>query len=163
MSENLTIDRNRVVRFDYTITNPSGDVLETTTGDEPLTVLHGHGSVLRALEDALTGHVVGDVVRVTLEPAAAYGERREDWTQRVSKKYLPKGRLEPGMTLRLNTDHGPRSVTVVKVGNKMVDVDLNHPYAGQTLCFELTVREVREASAEEIAHGHVHGPGGHHH
>jgi FKBP-type peptidyl-prolyl cis-trans isomerase SlyD len=163
MSENLTIEKNRVVRFDYTITDAAGAVLETTAGDEPLSVLHGHGSVLRALEAALADHVAGDVVSVTLEPADAYGERREDWTQRVSKKYLPKGRLEPGMTIRLSTDRGPRTVTVIKVGNKMVDVDLNHPYAGRTLCFELTVREVREASAEEIAHGHVHGPGGHHH
>jgi len=163
MSGTLTIEKDRVVVFDYTIRNAGGDVLETTAGDDPLAILHGHQNVLAALDRALAGHVAGDVVSVTLEPADAYGDRRDGLTQRVSKKYLPKGRLQPGMTVRLNTERGPRTVTIVKVGNKMVDVDLNHPYAGQTLGFELLVREVREASREEIAHGHVHGPGGHHH
>jgi FKBP-type peptidyl-prolyl cis-trans isomerase SlyD len=127
-------------------------------------VLVGHRTLLRGLEQALEGHVAGDRISVTLPPEQAYGPRQDDRVRRVSKKYFAQpNRLRPGEVTRLRTEQGFRAVTVVKVGGKMVDVDLNHPYAGLTLHFDLEVLDVREASAEEIAHGHVHGPGGHHH
>ena len=99
-----------------------------------------------------------------MSPADAYGERREGLIQRLSKKVFPKGvSLQPGAQIMLKTEHGPRVVTVQKVGMTVVDVDLNHPLAGKTLRFDIEVIDVREGSAEEIAHRHVHGEGGHAH
>lgn len=164
MTDALTIDKDRVVRVHYDIRDTAGALVESSRDQEPFAVLHGHGALLPALESALVGHRAGDRVDVTLEPEDAFGERRDDWTQRVSKKYFPNAaKLKPGMQTQLQTDQGVRSVTVVKVGGKVIDVDLNHPLAGKTLRFELEVVDVREATAEEIAHGHAHGPDGHHH
>jgi FKBP-type peptidyl-prolyl cis-trans isomerase SlyD len=138
--------------------------VESSREDEPLAVLHGHGTLLAAIENALAGRRAGERFELTLAPADAFGERRDNWTQRVSKKYFPNAaRLKPGMQTQLQTDSGQRAVTVLKVGGKVIDVDLNHPLAGQTLNFAVEVVDVREATPEEIAHGHVHGPGGHHH
>ncbi len=164
MTEGLTVAKDRVVRVHYDIHDTAGELVESSRDQEPLAVLHGHGNLLAAIETALVGHRAGDRFEVTLAPADAFGERRDDWTQRVSKKYLANaGRLKPGMQTRLQTDQGPRPVTVVKVGGKVVDVDLNHPLAGQTLRFDLEVVDVRDPTDEELAHKHVHGPGGHHH
>jgi len=160
----MKIERDRVVRFHYVIRNESGDELESTRDGEPLAVLHGRGNVMGGIEEALAGHETGDRFEVTLAPEQAFGPRRDDWTQRVSKKYFPNAaRLKPGMQTTLQTDEGVRPVTVIKVGGKVIDVDLNHPRAGQTLTFDLDVIEVREATSEELSHRHVHGPGGHHH
>jgi FKBP-type peptidyl-prolyl cis-trans isomerase SlyD len=160
----MKIERDRVVRFHYVIRDESGNELESTREDEPLAVLQGRGNVMRGIEDALAGRTTGERFSVTLAPEQAFGPRREDWTQRISKKYFADAaRLKPGMQTRLQTEEGVRPVTVIKVGGKVVDVDLNHPRAGQTLTFDLEVVEVREATAEELAHRHVHGPGGHHH
>jgi len=162
--EPLSVARDRVVRFHYQIFNASGDVIETTRNSEPLAILHGRGNVMRGIEDALEGRKAGDRFEVTLPPEQAYGPRKDDFTQRISKKYFrDPARLKPGMTTQLSTEEGTRSVTVLKVGGKVVDVDMNHPLAGQTLGFDLEVVEVREATREEIAHRHVHGSGGHHH
>ncbi len=159
----LTIGKDHVVMFHYAITNADGEELEATRGEEPQAVLLGHGAVLHGVETALLGRHAGEDLTVTLDPADTYGERRENWTQRVSKKYLPKGPLRPGMTVRLNTEQGPRTVTIVKVGNKVVDVDLNHPFAGELLTFNISIVGVRAATVDELAHGHAHGPGGHQH
>jgi FKBP-type peptidyl-prolyl cis-trans isomerase SlyD len=164
MSTELTVEKDRVVLFHYTLRNADDAVLESTDGGQPQAVLFGQGGLIRGVEEALAGRAAGERFTVTLGPEQAFGERREDWTQRVSKKYLPRSaRPRAGTVVRLQTDEGPRLVTVVKVGNKFLDVDLNHPYAGQTLTFDLAVVEVREATAEELSHGHAHGPGGHHH
>lgn len=95
--------------------------------------------------------------------ADAYGERREGLSQRIPKKHFGTVKLEPGMQVVLNTNFGPRAVTVEKVGMTAVDVDLNHPMAGKDLHFDIEIVEVRDASPEELEHGHVHGDGGHHH
>ena len=164
MSGELAASKDRVVRFHYEMRDEAGKVLETSRGEEPLAVLQGRGNLMRGIESALEGHVAGDRFEVTLPPEQAYGERQDGRTQRVPKKYFPNAsRLKPGMTTQLSTQEGPRPVTVLKVGGKVVDVDLNHPLAGRTLMFDIEVVEVREATPEEIAHRHVHGPGGHHH
>ena len=164
MSESLIVEKDRVVRVHYDIHDAAGAIVESSRDQAPLAVLHGHGNLLKAIEDVLVGHAEGDRFEVTLAPADAFGERRDDWTQRVSKKYFANAaRLRPGMQTQLQTDQGSRPVTVIKVGGKVVDVDLNHPLAGQTLRFALEVVEVREATAEELTHRHVHGPGGHEH
>jgi len=162
--ETLRVVKDRVVRFHYQIFDAAGEVVESTRDGEPLAILHGRGNVMRGIEDALGGRTTGDRFDVTLPPEQAYGPRKDDFTQRISKKYFPRpARLKPGMTTQLSTEEGVRSVTVLKVGGKVVDVDMNHPLAGQTLRFDLEVVDVREATREEISHRHVHGAGGHHH
>ena len=111
----------------------------------------------------MDGREAGDKFEVDVAAADAYGERRDGLTQRVPKKHFKDARLEPGMQVVLPTNFGPRAVTIQKVGMSVVDVDLNHPMAGKDLHFAIEIVEVREASAEEVEHGHVHGDGGHHH
>jgi FKBP-type peptidyl-prolyl cis-trans isomerase SlyD len=164
MSESLAARPGRVVRFHYEMRDESGTLVETSRKGDPLAILLGRGVVLRSIEAALTDRVTGDRFQVTLPPDQAYGPRREGATQRVSKKYFrDPTRLKAGMVTQLSTEQGTRPVTVLKVGSKVVDVDPNHPQAGQTLTFDLEVVEVREATQEETAHRHVHGPGGHMH
>jgi len=106
----------------------------------------------------------GDIFQVTVGPEEGYGLRDEQRIQRVPKKYFKDGdRLKPGMVTVLQSQQGPQQVTVVKVGATVVDIDANHPLAGKTLSFDIEITGVREANPEELAHGHVHGPGGHHH
>lgn len=156
---------NNVVLFHYTVTEAGGEVVDTSRErGEPLAVLLGHGSLIPGVENALRGKKQGDKFEVTVAPAEGYGERRDDAVQRVPKKFFRDAeRLKPGMQTVLNTQDGPRMVTIAKVGSSVIDVDVNHPLAGKSLVFDLEIVEVREASEEELAHGHVHGTGGHHH
>jgi FKBP-type peptidyl-prolyl cis-trans isomerase SlyD len=161
----VTVGNGTVVSLHYTVRDAESDrALETSAGGEPLTMLYGQRGLLRAVQEALRGKVAGDAVTVTLAPEQGFGQRQDDAVRRVSKKYFkePK-RLRPGMRTSLNTDSGSQTVTVLKVGGKVVDVDTNHPYAGLTLTFAMELVAVRAASEEEIAHGHSHGPGGHSH
>jgi FKBP-type peptidyl-prolyl cis-trans isomerase SlyD len=160
----VQIAKNTIVDFHYVLIDENNDELESTRDGHPSSILHGHHNVIRGVEQALTGRAAGDRFSITLEPTQAYGPRRDDAKQRVSKKYFadPK-RLRPGLITQLRTEQGARSVMIVKVGVKMVDVDLNHPLAGRTLTFDIEVVDVREATAEEISHGHAHGPHGAHH
>jgi FKBP-type peptidyl-prolyl cis-trans isomerase SlyD len=159
----MKIEKDRVVRFHYTVSETGQEPLETSEGREPLAILIGHGNIIPGLETAMDGREAGEKFEVDVVAAEAYGERREGLTQRVPKKHFKGARLEPGMQAVLPTNFGPRAVTIEKVGMSVVDVDLNHPMAGKDLHFAIEIVEVREASAEEIEHGHVHGDGGHHH
>jgi FKBP-type peptidyl-prolyl cis-trans isomerase SlyD len=156
----MKIEKDRVVRFHYTVAEPGQAALETSREGEPLAVLIGHGNIIPGLEAAMEGREAGEAFEVTVAPAEAYGERREGLTQRVPRKHFKNARLVPGMQVVLPTEMGPRAMTVLKVGMSVVDVDLNHPMAGKTLEFSVDVDDVREASAEELEHGHVHGDGG---
>ena len=159
----MNIEKDRVVRFHYTVSEQGQEPLETSEGREPLAILVGHGNIIPGLEKAMEGRAAGDKFDVDVAAVDAYGERREGMTQRVPKKHFDGQRLAPGMQVVLNTNFGPRAVTIQKVGMSVVDVDLNHPMSGKDLHFSIEIVEVREASAEEIEHGHVHGEGGHHH
>jgi FKBP-type peptidyl-prolyl cis-trans isomerase SlyD len=159
-SQQMKIEKDRVVRFHYSVAEPGQPPLEDSRVGEPLSILVGHGNIIQGLETAMTGHEAGDRFEVSVEPAQAYGERREGLTQRVPRKHFKNARLAPGMQVVLPTEMGPRAMTVLKVGMSVVDVDLNHPMAGKALNFDVEVLDVREASAEEISHGHVHGDGG---
>ena len=161
----MPIEKDKVVSLHYTLFDADHDLeLEHSPAEQPLSYLHGHGNILRGLEDALDGKDAGDAVSATLPPERAYGHRDESLRQRLSAKYLKHaGKLKPGKIVRVQTEQGPRMVTVLKVGLKTVDVDANHPFAGRPLRFELEVIDVRDADADEKAHGHVHGPGGHAH
>ncbi len=160
-----TVGAGTVMSLHYSLRDEgSGQMLETSAGSAPLTVLYGQRGLLHAVQQALRGKAAGAQVTVTVPPDQAFGHRREDAVRRVSKKYFgnPK-QLRPGARTSLRTDNGTQPVTVVKVGGKVVDVDTNHPYAGLTLTFVVDVLSVRPASDDEIAHGHAHGPGGHRH
>jgi len=164
----MKIEKDRAVRFHYTVfeggaSGPGQEPAESSKDREPLAILFGHGNIIPGLEKALEGREAGESFSADVAAADAYGERREDMSQRISKKHFGKQRLAPGMQVMLNTRFGPRPVTVQKVGMSVVDVDLNHPMAGKDLRFDVEIVDVREADAEEIAHGHVHGPGGHDH
>ncbi len=169
----MKIEKDRVVRFHYTLFDgalfvdgaPAAgqEALETSKASDPLSILIGHGNIIPGLENALDGHEAGDSFGVDVAAKDAYGERRENLSQRVPKKVFGSERLAPGMQVVLNTNMGPRAVTVQKVGMTVVDVDLNHPMAGRDLHFDIEIVDVREATPEEIEHRHVHGDGGHAH
>jgi len=159
----MNIEKNHVVRFHYTLSQGGEPPLETSHGREPIAVLVGHGAIIPGLEQALIGRAQGDAFAVEIPAADAYGARRDGLVQRIAKKHLAGQPLVPGQHVVLNTSAGPRPVQVVKVGMSVVDVDMNHPLAGRDLRFEVEIIEVRAASAGEIAHGHVHGAGGHQH
>ncbi len=160
----MKIGPETVVQFHYTLRNADGEELETSRGDDPTAYLHGADNIIPGLEKAMTDHAAGDVFTVEVAPEDAYGEIDPSRQQRVPVKHLLfKGKLKPGMQVLLNTERGRVPVTVVKAGRHSADIDTNHPLAGQTLSFDIEITDVRAASAEEVAHGHAHGPGGHHH
>lgn len=158
----MNIDNKKVVSFHYTLKNDQGEEIESSREREnSMVYLHGAGNIIPGLEKAMQGKAAGDQFEVTLGPAEAYGERKEDSIQRVPAKHFGEGRrLKPGQLVVLNTQQGPRQVTVLKVGRFNIDVDANHPLAGQALTFNVEVTDVRDATEEEASHGHVHGPGG---
>lgn len=156
----MKIENNRVVRFHYSVAEKGGSPTESSFDREPLSVLMGRGQLIAGLEEAMLGREAGDRFEVNVEPEKAYGERKDGQEQRLPKKYFSGRRVAPGEQVVLQTKFGPRAVTVLKVGMSVVDVDLNHPMAGKTLEFVVEIKDVREASAEEIEHGHAHGEGG---
>ena len=160
----MKIQKDSVVLMKYRLSDDAGETIEDATEDDPVALLHGHGNVIRGLERALTGRSAGDQFDVVIEPLDGYGLRKDDQIQRLSKKYFaqPK-KLKPGIQTVLRTENGERRVTVLKVGGKVVDVDLNHPLAGQRLHFYVDIVEVREATATELAHNHAHADGHDHH
>lgn len=160
----MHIEHDKVVSFHYTLSQEDGEQLESSDKTEPVKYLHGRGNILPALEHAMRGKQPGDNFKITLDPAEAYGPRRENAEQRIPIKHLAyDGKLRPGTRVQVNTEKGPRDVRVIKVGKFNVDVDTNHPLAGLSLSFAINIVDVRDATAEEIAHRHVHGPGGHDH
>jgi FKBP-type peptidyl-prolyl cis-trans isomerase SlyD len=160
----MDIQRHTVVSFHYTLRDDSGEELETSRDGEPSVYLHGANNILPGLEKSLTGRTQGDVFSVSLDAADAYGVRDPQRQQRVPVKHLVhKGRLRPGMLVQINTADGRVPATVLKVGKFSADLDTNHPLAGRDLVFDIEIVGVRAASEEEIAHRHVHGPGGHQH
>lgn len=160
----MNISQNTVVQFHYTLKDESGASLESTSGNDPVTYLHGHNNLLPGLENALEGREAGDKLSVTLGPGEAFGEARDDSQLEVPVDHLMgASEWKPGMVAVVNTNHGQRQVTVVKVEGASATIDTNHPLAGKTLVFDLDVIGVREASKEELSHGHVHGEGGHQH
>lgn len=159
----MKIEKDRIVSFHYSVAEQGKESLETSEGREPLMILVGHGNIIPGLEKAMEGRQAGDKFSAEVAAAEAYGEVQPGMIQRVPKKYFKGSKLAPGMQVVLQTKFGPRPVTVQKVGMSVVDVDLNHPMAGKDLKFDIEIVDVREAQAEEIDHGHVHGDGGHQH
>lgn len=157
----MKIGKNSVVEFEYSLKDGEGKVLENSAGAEATVYLHGHGAMLPALEQELAGKEVGD--ELTVDLTQPYGPNHPESIQRVPLKHLrAKKRPEPGTIVVVQGKEGPRQVTVVKVGKFSVDVDTNHPFAGLDLTFEITIKTVREATKDELSHGHSHGADGSH-
>lgn len=170
--ELIAIDMNKVVSFHYRLSDVDeagtrGKEMEQSFDGDPLYYLHGFHNVVVGLERALEGKFSGDSVEIVLQPDDAYGQRKAEGLKRIPIKHLrlPKGvkKLQPGTIAGIETKQGTQRVLVIKAGKFNADVDFNHPYAGRALHYEIEVLDVRDASPEEIAHGHVHGQGGHHH
>lgn len=160
----MQITQDAVVSLHYTLTNDKGETLDSSAGGEPLVYLHGNGNLIAGLENALSGKQAGDKLQVKIAPADGYGEYNKALIQRVPRRsFRGISDVRIGMQFQVQSDTGPRSVTVTQVVGDMVTVDGNHALAGQNLNFDVEVTEVRAATDEELAHGHVHGPGGHHH
>ncbi|HEX7079870.1 MAG TPA: peptidylprolyl isomerase [Gammaproteobacteria bacterium] len=159
----MEIGLNKVVTLHYKLTDAEGTFEESSEERGPIAYLHGRGNIVPGLEAQLRGKRAGDALTVTVPPEDAYGERRSDAVQRVPIKHLVRpGKLGVGKVVTVNTDSGYRTATVLKVGRFNVDLDFNHPLAGKTLVFDVKIVDVRDATREEIAHGHAHGPGGAH-
>ena len=159
----MHIEKDKVVWFHYSMYEQDTK-LEDSREHDPVMYLHGQGNIFTALETALEGKISGDNVSVTLEPEQAYGIRKELPSQRIPIKHLmPKRKPRKGDVFQVATDKGNQNVVILKVGKFNVDVDFNHPLAGKTLRFEIEVGNIRDATPEELDHGHAHGAGGHQH
>ena len=160
----MEIGHNKVVTFHYRLTEADGDLSESSHDAEPVCYLHGHGGLVPGLEQAMNQRKAGDAFDVTVPPDQGYGERNAQPLRRVPIKHLVRpGKLSVGKAVVVNGKDRQYSGTVAKVGRFNVDLDLNHPLAGRTLMFDVQVVDVREATPDEPAHGHAHGPGGAHH
>jgi FKBP-type peptidyl-prolyl cis-trans isomerase SlyD len=159
----MKIDKNKVVSFDYTLTDSENQVLDSSEGGAPLAYLHGNGHIVPGLENAMEGRSVGDNFKVSVSPEEGYGLRDDSKVGEAPRSAFEKfPDLQPGMQFQARGPHGAETVTVIAVGDESVTLDANHPLAGETLNFDVTVRDIREATAQELEHGHAHGPGGVH-
>lgn len=160
----MPIAQDDVVTIHYTLSDETDEVIDSSAGGEPLAYLHGHGNIIPGLERELAGKNVGDRLKVRVPAADGYGEYDRALVQQVPRRAL-KGiaNLKVGMRVQAGTQHGQRPVTVTRIAGDMVTLDGNHPLAGRDLRFDVEITAVRAATAEELAHGHVHGDGGHHH
>lgn len=162
--ENI-VKNDCVVAMHYVLRDGEGTIIDESPAGEPLPYLHGHQNIVPGLEKALTGVAVGETRNVVVSPEEGYGEREEGLVLDVPRNQLPED-LEPevGMSLDMETDQGHTvPVRIAEVHEHSVKLDANHELAGVTLHFEVRIDSVRRASSEELQHGHVHGPGGHHH
>jgi len=160
----MKINNKTVVQYHYTLTDETETLLESTVGSEPSVYLHGVESINPNLEAVMEGKVTGDKFSETLTPERGFGLHKAGEIERMSVKHFRGAKKwKVGMIATIDDHHGSKQVTIVKMGKFMADVDVNHPYAGKTLTFEIEIVDVRAATDEELAHRHVHGVGGHHH
>jgi len=160
----MQIAERTVASFHYTLTNDAGTVIDSSAGADPLTYLHGVGHIVPGLEQAMAGHQAGDKFDVVVSPEEGYGTPNDMLIQVVPREaFQGVDDIQVGMQFQAQTPQGAISVTITKVEDGLVTVDGNHPLAGQNLNFAIEVVDVREATVEEVVHGHVHGAGGHHH
>jgi FKBP-type peptidyl-prolyl cis-trans isomerase SlyD len=160
----MQVSKDKVVSIDYTLTNAAGQTLDTSAGREPLAYIQGNNNIIPGLENALEGKQVGEKLTVTVPPEQAYGNRDESLLLAIPRESFGEIQdIKPGMQFQMDSPNGPLVITVTEATETEVKVDGNHPLAGETLTFDVEIVDVREASQEELAHGHVHGAGGHQH
>ena len=156
----MQITKHKVAAIHYTLSDNDGKILDTSAGREPLNYIHGIGNLIPGMEDGLEGKMKGDKFNIKVSPEKGYGVKNENLMQQVPRTAFGNQPVELGM--QFQTDSGS-VVTVSKIGMDSITMDANHPLAGVELNFAVEVLEIRNATEEEISHGHVHGPGGHHH
>jgi FKBP-type peptidyl-prolyl cis-trans isomerase SlyD len=164
--EKTTVQQDAVVSIDYTLKDSLGNIIDSSEGAAPLEYLHGHNNLIPGLESELVGMSVGDEKKVVVAPEDAYGLRQEDATQLIpADAFPPDMEVEPGIALEMRdtTTNQVFEVYVTEVRPEGVVVDFNHPLAGESLHFDVKIVDIRPASPDEIAHGHVHSSGHHHH
>lgn len=161
----MTITQDKIVTIHFKLVNAdSGDLIESSKNSQPMAYLHGANNIIPGLEKALEGKTVGDELQVTIAPEDAYGARSEHGVHKMSLEELKDlETVEVGMILTAETENGPAKLQIIEVGETHVTVDANHPLAGITLIFDVSVESIRDATDEERQHGHAHGPEGHHH
>ena len=159
----MQIVKHSVVSIHYTLRDDQGTVLDSSSGKDPLLYMQGVGNLIPGMEEGLEGKKKGDKLEIKVSPEKGYGERSENLIQKVPRSSFGDQEVRKGMQFQAQTNSGTQVVTVTEVGLESVTVDGNHPLAGVSLNFDVEVMEVRSATTEELEHGHVHGPGGHHH
>ena len=160
----MVVAADKVVLIHYTLKNDEGKVIDSSSGGDPLAYIHGHGNLIAGLERELEGKPAGTKLSVKIAAADGYGERDPQLVQRVPRRSFGGSAVKPGMQFQAQTSSGEgRVATVVGIQGDMVTVDLNHALAGENLNFDVEIAEIRDATQEELEHGLVHGPGGHHH
>ena len=153
----MNIEKDRVVTFHYELSDDQGTLIESSAGHDPLSYLHGSASIIPGLAGALDGKSAGDQFQVTIQPEEAYGHVQPELFHIVPRESFAGAEdLSAGMLFQAEGPQGKQVVRVVKVEEEQVHIDANHPLAGKVLVFDVTIESVREASAEEIAHGHAH-------
>ncbi|UCF31080.1 MAG: peptidylprolyl isomerase [bacterium] len=153
--------KGKVVSIEYTLRDDQGEVIDTSEGREPLDYIHGAGNIIQGLENSLEGREAGESFTVSIPPEEAYGSRDDSLLHYVERRFLDvEGEIEVGMQFQAQAEHGTVILTVANVEGDSITLDQNHPLAGSTLYFEVEVVGVREATAEELEHGHPHGPEG---
>ncbi|MDT3695425.1 MAG: peptidylprolyl isomerase [Ignavibacterium sp.] len=161
----MPIEINKVVTLNFTLTDDAGNVLDSTDHGGSFSYISGKGMVLPKLEEAVSVMMIGTKKQLRLDAADAYGNYNEQIVQVVGKENFPEDFvLEVGMEyMASNPDGVQMPFTIIEVNDDEITIDFNHPFAGMNLNFDLELVDVRDATVEELAHGHVHGPGGHHH
>lgn len=160
----MKIENNRVAQIHYTLKDDQGEILDSSVGQNPLPYIHGVGALIPGLEKQLAGKQVGDKFTAVVSPAEGYGEYDKNSVFEVpASGFDGDDELELGMQVQLDTEEGPAVATITNIEDDVVTLDLNHPLAGVSLHFDVEVMEVREATSQELEHGHVHTPGHHHH
>lgn len=155
----MEVGRDKVVTIEYTLKDDEGAVLDTSRENGDFEYLHGHQNIVEGLEEALDGKEPGETVEATIPPDKGYGTRHDQLVFTVPRSSMPEGELDVGMQFAAQDKEGNQQiVTLVDVADDEVKLDANHPLAGQTLHFDVKVNDVREASGEEVEHGHVHDP-----
>jgi FKBP-type peptidyl-prolyl cis-trans isomerase SlyD len=159
----MKIAKDKVAAIHYTLTDNNGTVLDSSKGREPLYYIQGIGNLIPGMEEGLEGKAKGDKFIIDVSPEKGYGVRDDKQMQKVPRSAFGGQDVKVGMQFSAGGNHGSQVVTVTEISLDTVTVDANHPLAGVELHFDVEVMEVRNATPEELAHGHVHGPGGHHH
>lgn len=155
----MQISENKVVAIDYRLTDDGGELIDQSDESDPLCYLHGVGEIIPGLENELNGKSVGDQFEVTIEPEEAYGMKDPELVRAIPKElFEDPDVLKPGLQFDLQDENGVFLFTITEVSEEEVVADGNHELAGMRLTFNVTVRDIRDATAEEIEHGHAHGP-----
>ncbi|MFD2569253.1 peptidylprolyl isomerase [Spirosoma soli] len=155
----MNITKHKVAAIHYTLRDSNGNVLDSSQGRDPLYYLHGENNLIPGMEEGLEGRAKGDKLQLNVSPEKGYGTRDPQLVEEVPRRAFGGQNIEVGMQFEANDG---QVITITNVGPETVTVDANHPLADQNLHFDVEVVDVRDATPDELAHGHVHGPGGHH-